>query len=175
MKYRELYEEYVALLQHGVKLQQELQLIPRGYVVTKHISGKPYCYLQYSVQGKKKSEYLNEEEALRTRAAIARREPLKAEIALNDKEQARLEQAVKILDANLYRTFFHLKQCAQMDSLPIAKRAEAMSFAKAMTALEGLSAKDSTENNLLLWAKGEKRFADFYMPALQEYRIVEDI
>ena len=40
------------------------------------------------------------------------------------------------------------------------KRNDALSFAKAMTALEGLAAKEETEQNLLLWARGEKKFKD---------------
>ena len=66
-----------------------------------------------------------------------------------------------------------LKQCAEMDSMPLEKRAGALSFARAMTALEGLPAKDETEQNLLLWANGQKLFSDFYMKSLQSYRVVE--
>ena len=66
-----------------------------------------------------------------------------------------------------------MKQCAEMDALPREKRGHALSFAKAMTALEGLPAKEETERNLLLWEKGEKRFSDFYMNALQNYRVLE--
>ena len=40
-----------------------------------------------------------------------------------------------------------------------------------MTSLEGLPAKETTEENLQLWAKGEKAFADFYLPALQNYEL----
>ena len=42
-----------------------------------------------------------------------------------------------------------------------------------MAALEGLPAKEETEKNLQLWAKGEKRFADFYMESLQAYAIID--
>ena len=41
----------------------------------------------------------------------------------------------------LYRTFVFLKQCAEMDALPMEKRKDALSFARAMTALEGLVAR----------------------------------
>ena len=91
------------------------------------------------------------------------------------REKERLESAAKILDNNLYRIFFYLKQCAEMDALPMEKRQDALSFAKAMTALEGLPAKEETEQNLMLWARGEKMFADFYMKALQSYRVLEGI
>lgn len=173
MKYHELLIEYKELLAEDVRLRQEMHLIPKGYLVTKKIAGKEYLYLQYTVQGKKKSEYIREEDALQIRSAIARREPVKGEIDTLRREQNRLESAAKILDSNLYRTFIFLKQCAEMDAMPLEKRFGALSFARAITALEGLSAKEETEQNLLLWAKGQKLFSDFYMKSLQSYRVVE--
>ena len=173
MKYHELLVEYKKLLADDVRLRQEMYLIPKGYLVTKKLAGKDYLYLQYTVQGKKKSEYVREEDVQRIKSAIARREPVKGEIDILRREQNRLESAAKILDSNLYRTFIFLKQCADMDAMPIEKRFGALSFARAMTALEGLSAKDDTEQNLLLWAKGQKLFSDFYMQSLQSYRVVE--
>ena len=80
MKYRELLVEYKGLLDRDIALRMELHAIPKGYLVTKKISGKEYLYLQYSAQGKKKSEYIRDEEAVSVRAAIARREPVKAEM-----------------------------------------------------------------------------------------------
>lgn len=173
MKYRELYDEYRELLAHETKLRQEMHRIPKGYLVTKKIAGKEYLYLQYTAQGKKKSEYIHEDDWTWIKAAIARREPAKEEMDILRREQIRLESAARILDTNLYRTFMFLKQCADMDALPMEKRLDALSFARAMTALEGLSAREETEQNLLLWAKGEKKFADFYMKSLQSYRVVE--
>ena len=72
MKYHELLVEYKKLLADDVRLRQEMNLIPKGYLVTKKIAGKEYLYLQYTVQGKKKSEYVREEDALQIRSAIAR-------------------------------------------------------------------------------------------------------
>ena len=175
MKYRELYDEYRELLAYETKLRQEMHRIPKGYLVTKRIAGKEYLYLQYTAQGKKKSEYIHEEDWTWIKAAIARREPVREEMDTLRREQTRLENAAKILDSNLYRTFVFLKQCAEMDSLPMEKRQDALSFARAMTALEGLSAREETEQNLLLWAKGEKKFTDFYMKSLQSYRVLEGI
>ena len=174
MKYHELLVEYKDLLAEDVRLRQELHLIPKGYLVTKKIAGKEYLYLQYSVQGKKKSEYIREEDAPRIQCAIARREPVKAEIDSLRREQTRLESAAKILDSNLYRTFIFLKQCAEMDAMPLEKRTGALSFARAMTALEGLSAKAETDQNLLLWASGKKQFSDFYMKSFNFYMEVLD-
>ena len=173
MKYRELLDEYMALLEQDMKLDQEIHTLPKGYLVTKRIAGKEYLYLQYSVFGKKKSEYIPEAQAARIKAAITRREPAAEEKEAIQRELARLEAAAKILDSNLSRTFFFLKQCTQMDALALEKRQEALSFAQAMTALEGLSSKAETEDNLQLWARGEKRFSDFYMKSLQSYRVLE--
>ena len=173
MKYQQLLNEYKDLLAADVRLRSELQQIPKGYLVTKKISGKEYLYLQYSVQGKKKSEYVRDEDAARITAAIARREPANTELKALRQEQDRLEKAVKILDLHMYRTFLFLKQCAEMDAMPIEKRQRALSFARAMTALEGLMANEETEQNLLLWANGQKLFSDFYMKSLQAYHVVE--
>ena len=173
MKYRELYDEYRELLAYETKLRQEMHRIPKGYLVTKKIAGKEYLYLQYTAQGKKKSEYVHEDDWSWIKAALARREPAREEMDTLRQEQTRLESAAKILDTNLYRTFIFLKQCVEMDALPMEKRQDALSFARAMTALEGLSAREETEQNLLLWAKGEKKFTDFYMKSLQSYRVLE--
>lgn len=175
MKYRELYDEYRELLTRETKLRQEMQQIPKGYLVIKKIAGKEYLYLQYTTMGKKKSEYIRDEDQPRIKAAIARRKPVKEEMDALLREQTRLESAAKILDANLYRTLVFLKQCVEMDALPMEKREDVLAFARAMTALEGLPAKEETERNLRLWVKGEKKFADFYMKSLQAYHVVEGV
>ena len=84
-----------------------------------------------------------------------------------------MESLVKYFDSNRSRIYFFLQQCAEMDTMPIEKRQNALSFAKAMTALEGLPAKEETEKNLQLWEKGEKRFLDFYMESLRSYSIID--
>ncbi len=173
MRYQELLDEYRSLLEQDTKIQCQLSEIPKGYLVVKKISGKEYHYLQYTHQGKKKSDYVVQSHVEPLRAAISQREPLKTRQEELRKEQLRLEQAAAILDTSLSRLFFFWKQCAQMDAMPLEKRPEALSFAKAMTALEGLPARQETERNLDRWAKGEVGFSEFYLPTLQEYRVVE--
>ena len=84
-----------------------------------------------------------------------------------------MESAAKNSERNQYRISFFLQQCAEMDALPIEKRKDALVFARAMTALEGLPAKEETEKNLQLWARGEKKFADFYIKSLQSYHVLD--
>lgn len=173
MRYLELYNEYSALLHRQLEIQLYLQDVPKGYISAKRISGKEYYYLQYTAFGKKKSEYLRESEVESVRGKLFDRETLVKELKECNANLDRLERAAKILDEQLSRTFFYLRQCADMDALPISKRDKALSFARAMTSLEGLPAKETTEENLQLWAKGEKSFADFYLPVLQDYRVME--
>ena len=173
MKYLELYNEYTALLCDQVTLRRQLQTVPKGYITQKQISGRIYYYLQYTAFGKKKSEYLRETEVESVCEKLSHRESLSKKLDDNNADLDRLERAAKILDEPLSRTFFYLRQCADMDALPISKREKVLSFAKAMTSLEGLPAEEVTEENLRLWAKGEKSFVDFYLPTLQNYGIME--
>ena len=173
MRYQEVYNEYMTFLHYQSELQQQLQTLPKGHITTKQISGRKYHYLQYTTFGKKKSEYLRDTEVESVREKLALGEHLRKEIETNNANLDRLEKAVKILDEQLSRTFFYLRQCADMDALPLSKRNKALSFARAMTSLEGLPARETTEENLKLWAKGEKSFADFYLPALQDYSVME--
>lgn len=173
MRYQELYSEYIVLLQQKSKSHRQLQSIPKGYITTKKIAGKEYHYLQYTSFGKKRSEYLRESEVASVRGKLFDRDALIKELEENNANLDRLEKAAKILDEQLSRAFFYLRQCADMDALPISKRNKALSFARAMTSLEGLPAREITEENLKLWAKGEKSFADFYLPALQNYGAME--
>lgn len=173
MKYRELYTEYTSFLYSKAELCRQLQTTPKGYISIKKISGNEYHYLQYTLLGKKKSEYLRESEVDEVRRKLALGEALRKEIEKINTNIDKLEKAVKMLDEQLSRTFSYLRQCADMDALPISKRDKALSFARAMTSLEGLPARETTEENLRLWAKGEKSFSDFYLPALQDYHVME--
>lgn len=173
MKYQEIYKEYTSLVNHYSNIRFELHDLPKGSIVKKKITNKEYHYLQYTSYGKKKTEYIREPEVESLRAKLLRGEELREKIAFINTDMLRLEKAAKILDYNLSRAFYFMRQCAEMDALPISKRKDAMSFASAMTALEGLSAQKDTEENLSAWAAGEKAFADFYIPALQRYGVLE--
>lgn len=173
MKYRVIYEEYTGFLQSRSQIRFEISTLPKGSIVKKRISGKEYHYLQYTACGKKKTEYLRETEVPEVQSQLARSAKLKQELVRIDTEMNRIERAVEILDYDLSRTFVFLRQCSDMDAMPISKRADALSFARAMTALEGLPVQEDTEQNLVAWSRGEKSFADFYLPALQRYHVME--
>ncbi len=172
MRYQELYDEYSALLRRHTELRTQMHSLPIGYITKRKISGKDYYYLQHTLCGKKYSECLREERVSEIRAALDQREAITEQIEQVQTQLVRLADAAKILDAGLSRSFYFLKQCAEMDALPLSKRPKAFSFARAITALEGLPARPETEEHLHQWVDGKVLFSDFYLPALQQYNIL---
>lgn len=173
MKYQELYLDYQRLLDEELQLCGELAELPAGNLTAKRISGKEYQYLQYSVDGKKKSVYIKAEQLEQTREQLAMRTQKTARLAEVRTEMVKLESAVRILDGALSRLFLRLKHSAQMDALPLPQRKKALSFASAMTALEGLPARAQTDALLERWTCGEASFRDYYLTTLRDYRLLE--
>ena len=173
MKYQELYLDYQRLLNEELRLCGELAELPTGNLTAKRISGKEYQYLQYSVGGKKKSVYIKAEQLEQTREQLALRAQKAARLKEVRAELERLESAVRILDRALSRLFLRLKYSAKMDALPLPQRKKALSFARAMTALEGLSARVQTDTFLEQWTRGDASFRDYYLTTLREYRLLE--
>lgn len=99
---------------------------------------------------------------------------LRKEITQIDARLEQLEQAAQILDVRMSRSFFFLRQCANMDALPLSKRPEALAFANAMTALKGLPVSDEVNRGLDAWAAGKLKYKEVYFPSLQRYHVLED-
>ncbi len=173
MKYQELYLDYQRLLDEEIQLCKELAELPTGNLTAKRISGKEYQYLQYSEGGKKKSVYIKAEQLEQLREQLTQRAQKSTRLKEVRAEQERLESAVRILDGPLSRFFFQLKHSAKMDALPLPQRKKALSFASAMTALEGLPARTQTDALLEQWSRGEASFRDYYLTTLREYRLLE--
>ena len=173
MKYQELYLDYQRLLDEELRLCKELAELPTGNLTAKRISGKEYQYLQYSEDGKKKSVYIKAEQLEQLREQLTQRTQKSTRLKEVRAEQERLESAVRILDGPLSRLFFQLKHSAKMDALPLPQRKKALSFASAMTALEGLPARAQTDALLEQWSRGEASFRDYYLTTLREYRLLE--
>jgi len=172
MRYQELYDEYSALLRRHTELRTQLQGLPIGYITKRKISGKEYHYLQHTLHGRKYSECLREERVSEVRAALDQRKAITEQIEQVQTQLVRLADAAKILDAGLSRSFYFLKQCTEIDALPLSKLLKAFSFARAITALEGLPVRSETEEHLRLWANGEILFSDFYLSALRRYNVL---
>lgn len=173
MKYQELYLDYQRLLDEEMQLCKELAELPTGNLTAKRISGKEYQYLQYSEGGKKKCVYIKTEQLEQLRKQLSQRAQKSTRLKEVRAEQEKLESAGRILDGPLSRLFFQLKHSAKMDALPLPQRKKALSFASAMTALEGLPARAQTDALLEQWSRGEASFRDYYLATLREYRLLK--
>jgi len=173
MKYRELYKEYDALLTRKNNYSKMLAMLKDGYISTKTISGKKYSYLQKRINNKVNSEYIKEEMVSQTKAELQKRDEIKKAAAIIEEKLNKLENAVKLLDKNLYHKFIIFRRCSLMDSIPIEMRKKSLEFGNAMTALEGIPASSDTEKNLSLWAAGQYSFKDGYVQALAKYNLIE--
>ena len=173
MKYRELYAEYNYLLSKQSDYLKIISDLKQGYISTKTISGKKYYYLQKKADGKTQSEYIRGNMLPQIKAELQKREEMENELKIIDEQLNKLEAAVKLLDANLYRRFIILKRCSLMDSMPVEMRKKSLEFSNAMTALEGIPAGADTEENLSLWASGQYSFKNGYLQVLAKYNLIE--
>ena len=73
-----------------------------------------------------------------------------------------IEEETKSVDEELYCKMLRYKLCAGMDELSVAEKEKAISFGRAMTALEGVSVSLKTESDIHLWVNGEKSFLSVF-------------
>lgn len=62
------------------ELKKQIEELPTGYISKKTISGREYLYHQWTEDGKKKSRYLRDEEAIQLSEQIALRKELQQEL-----------------------------------------------------------------------------------------------
>ena len=82
-----------------------------------------------------------------------------------------LESQAKTLDCDIYQRLLLLDQCAMMDALPLAERKQSVLFSNAMTALEGIPARELVKQSLQDWVNGIKNFSECYLSLLVEYHL----
>lgn len=173
MRYQELYNRYNEILNKKFNLQNRLNTLAEGYISTKTISGKQYYYLQKKTNGKLKSEYIKTELLENIESQLEVRKQTEKEINNINVELDKIEAASAILSSGLLQKIKILKQSSQMDILPLSSRKNALNFADAMTALEGIPASNDTNANLSKWADGLMSFKDIYMQTLEKYNMIE--
>ena len=78
------------------KLQEQIQILPKGYISQKKIQGKTRYYQQWSENGKKKSKYIKAEELEQLKAKIEQRKALQAELKELQKQPAGVPASPKI-------------------------------------------------------------------------------
>ena len=173
MQYQELYNRYNELLNQKFIHESNLATLANGYISTKTISGNKYYYLQKKNKGKVKSEYIKAELLDNIESQLEVRKQTEKEIDNINAELDKIEAASAILNLGLLQKIEILKQSSQMDILPLSNRKNALSFAEAMTAIEGIPASNDTNANLSKWADGLMSFKDIYIQTLEKYNMIE--
>lgn len=85
-----LEEEYARSIRLLGLMKQEIGLLPKGSIRMRNIKGREYCYLNYRVGDKIKSDYVPAAEVDELRAKIERRRALAAAI----KEQKQSQKLI---------------------------------------------------------------------------------
>ncbi|MCL2046459.1 MAG: hypothetical protein FWG88_08760 [Oscillospiraceae bacterium] len=173
MEYQVLYDEYVKLLHIKMECRYSLNLLKKGYISTKRISGKKYPYLQYRVDGKLVSEYIKEGCLSDVRVELEKRKTLDNEIGEIDERLAKIESAAEILDKNLHRKLVLLRRCDAMGAMSIEEKEKSLAFSRAIVSLEGTSASEETEHNLSRWVAGNLSFMESLQYTLRIYHLTE--
>ena len=75
-------------------LEQEIDLLPKGSIRIRNIKGHEYCYLNYRVGDKVKSDYVPATEVDELRAKIERRKALAAAIKEQKQSQKQIIRAL---------------------------------------------------------------------------------
>ena len=171
MMYRDVYDEYVLLLQEKSNLQVSLSQLKKGYISTKTISNKKYAYLQYRQNGKLISEFIKKENLSKIKTEIDERAEITKRISEIEIRLDRIEAAANILDNKFYQTLINLRRCKIMDSMSNDERDKSLKFGNAMTALEGIVASEETEECLSKWVNGNYSFQESFLNTLQTYNL----
>ena len=89
-----LEEEYARSSRLLDLMEQEIGLLPKGSIRMRNIKGHEYCYLNYRVGDKVKSDYVPAAEVDDLRAKIERRRALAAAIREQKRSQKQIKRAL---------------------------------------------------------------------------------
>ena len=80
------------------ELENEIATLPVGYISNKKINGKMQQYLQWTENGKKKSQYLDSKSAEELKPLIEKRRKLQAEVKSLKKKLSSAEEPALVSD-----------------------------------------------------------------------------
>lgn len=89
-----LEEEYARSIRLLGLMEQEIGLLPKGSIRMRNIKGREYCYLNYRVGDKVKSDYVPAAEVDELRAKIERRRALVTAIREQKQSQKQIVRAL---------------------------------------------------------------------------------
>lgn len=171
----ELTKEYEDLLRQREKIKRNFASAVQGYISKKKINGKEYCYLQTRSGDKITSKYLKRSEVDAVTAQIALRKEYERALPAISKRLREIETATKTLDAALYRRLLVLKVSVGMDELAPEEKEKCLSFADAMTAIEGVPVSEETQQDLENWKEGGCTFLAAFENTLQRHGIPAEV
>ncbi len=161
--------EYKKLLDKYHKITSEVGCLPQGYISKKNIKGKQYFYLQTRKGGKIISRYIKSQDLRGMEEKILLYKRYKDELQQIEKRMLELEQAAKLIDKKLSRQFMLWKVSAGMDGLNQEQKSRSISFANAISAIEGVPISKTTEQNINEWKVGNKTFLSIFNETLMMY------
>ena len=167
--------EYKELLAAKLEIEQNLSVLPKGYISKKTIGGKQYLYLQTRNGDTVESKYIKAEEAQDITNQLFLRKEYEAElpdilIRLSD-----IETAAELLDKALLRKLKMLKLTSGMDSISANEIEKRISFSDAMTSIEGVPVSDRVKNDLANWKNGNITFLSVFEQTLRRYGFVTEV
>lgn len=173
--YKTLITEYQSVLERIRHIEQQLQELPSGYISTKKINGRVYHYYQRRIQDKIVSKYLPDDKTDSMMLQIKLRKAYHAELKNLTKSKKAIESIASKLNRGLLSYFRLLDAAIGMDSLTKKERYESLTFADAMTAVEGVPASRETDNELTLWAESKQTYQDACIHILKQCGVVLEV
>lgn len=164
-----LIKEYKELLDKKLSIEASLEALAKGYISRKTIKGKQYSYLQTKVGKKLTSEYLKAEDVERINKELSLRKQYEAEIPKIIARIEELEKAADIIGKGVDRTLMLIKISSGMDALQPAEKAQCISFANAMNAVEGVPVSRQTAEDIAMWQSGAVSYQAVFSATLKRY------
>ncbi len=167
--------EYKELLASKLEIEQQLSILPKGYISKKTIAGKQYLYLQTRNGDTVESKYIKSDEVEEITEQLALRKEYEAELPEVILRLADIETAAELLDKALLRKLKMLKLTNGMDSISADEKEKRISFSDAMTAIEGVPVSDRVKNDLANWKNGNITFLSVFEQTLRRYGFLTEV
>lgn len=167
--------EYKELLAEKLEIEQNLAVLPRGYISKKTIGGKQYLYLQTRNGDTVESKYIKAEEVEELTGQLSLRKEYEAELPEVLLRLSKIETAAELLDKALLRKLKILKLASGMDNISADEKEKRISFSDAMTSIEGVPVSDRVKNDLANWKNGNITFLSVFEQTLRRYGFVTEV
>ena len=167
--------EYKELLAEKLEIEQNLAVLPRGYISKKTIGGKQYLYLQTRNGDTVESKYIKAEEVEELTDQLSLRKEYEAELPEIILRLADIETAAELLDKALLRKLKMLKLSSGMDNISADEKEKRISFSDAMTSIEGVPVSDRVKSDLANWKNGNITFLSVFEQTLRRYGFVTEV